>query len=213
MFKKNGGFTYVGLMAMLVIIGITTAVIGPAWKTMAKVEKERELIWMGHQFRLAIKRYYLYRISKHPELAGQLVPQFFPTSIDDLLKDPASPGVLRHLRKKYIDPMTGKDDWVLVPVGSKDQSGGSQAGGGPFWGVHSASDAEPLKKDNFDLDDYKFKNKTKYSEWSFEYDPLFVPTGAAITVGGTPGGGTGGGGGGTPGGGTGGGNTTGGPTP
>ena len=34
-------------------------------------------------------------------------------------------------------------------------------------GVHSLSDAEPIKMGNFDVEDKLFEGKTKYSDWVF----------------------------------------------
>ena len=183
--RRNGGFTYVGLLVAIAIIGITTSVVGMSLRQAAKIEKEKELLWIGHQYRQAIKDYYIYhqkrfqQASAHAQMniSGQVIPQFYPTSIDDLLKDPSSAGTLRHLRKKYIDPMTGKDDWVLIPVGSTGQSGEGQAvSGQSFWGVRSNSDNATLKRDNFLLEDFRFKGKTKYSEWEFSYNPQEDPS-------------------------------------
>jgi len=159
------------MLAIMTIIGIMMAVMGPSWKTISKVEKEKELIWRGHQFRLAIQRYYLYK--------GL---QQFPSELSDLLKDPRSPAGARYLRKIYIDPMTGKDDWVVVQGGAGTSAGGMSTG---IMGVHSKSEAEPLKKDNFDPEDAKFVGKTHYSEWPFTFDPNSLNQ-AAVVV--TPGG-------------------------
>ena len=152
------GFTYVGLLIAMTIISIMTSVIGPSWSAASRAEKEKELIWRGHQFRNAIKLY-IQASNAPPEMtAAGGVP--YPAELKDLLKDPRRAGVKRHLRQIYTDPMTGKDDWVLV-LGDN----------GRIKGVHSSSDAEPLKKDNFDLVDSDFRSKTKYSEWIFKYEP------------------------------------------
>lgn len=183
--RRTGGFTYIGLLVMIAIIGITTSVVGMSLRAEERIEKEKELLWIGHQYRQAIRDYYVYHLQRFQQasahaqvnISGQVIPQFYPTSIDDLLKDPIAPGTLRHLRKKYIDPMTGKDDWVLIPVGSAGQSGeGQGVSGQSFWGVRSNSDKETMKRDNFLLEDFRFKGKTKYSEWEFTYNPQEDPS-------------------------------------
>ena len=204
--SARAGFTYMGMLVIILIIGITTAVVGQSWKIAAKREKEKELLWRGHQFRLAINRYYQARL-KGKTAAGAQAPvnaSYYPTSMDDLLKDPNAPGTVRYLRKIYTDPMTGKADWALdPPPGGSNIEGGAVASGEHFGGVHSVSDAEPLKKNNFDLEDIKFTNisgagrKARYSDWLFDYDPnapapsanVVIPTGGtAAPGGGTPGG-------------------------
>jgi len=157
----EAGFTYIGLLVAITIIGISTAVVGQTWKTMAKADKERQLLWVGHQYRLAIQRYYE---AKELDPAHQGL-KMYPAELKDLLKDPRSPGIHRYLRKIYKDPMTGKDDWAFAHPG---QLGASLD---RISGVHSSSEAVPLKADNFDLDDSNFAGKTKYSEWVFEYPP------------------------------------------
>jgi type II secretory pathway pseudopilin PulG len=214
----RAGFTYMGMLVIIMIIGITSAVVAQSWRIAAKREKEKELLWRGNQFRLAIKRYYQARL-KTPAAAGAPAnASYYPTDLHDLLKDPSAPGTVRYLRKIYTDPMTGKADWALdpppAPPGGSNVTGGTVASGEHFGGVHSVSDAEPLKKSNFDLEDIKFTNisgagrKARYSDWQFDYDPnapapnaiVTVPTGgaaqggtAATGAGATAGGGGGGG--------------------
>ena len=158
-----------GMLVIVMIIMITSAVLAQSWKISAKREKEKELLWRGNQFRLAVERYY-----EGKSVQGHAGMNQWPTSLDDLMEDPRSGDKIRYLRKKYIDPMTGKDDWVLVPPGGS-QAGGYSVAGGPIGGVRSNSDAKPLKKDNFDLADLKFRYKTKYSQWEFVFDPKANP--------------------------------------
>ncbi|MGC2422739.1 MAG: type II secretion system protein [Nitrospirota bacterium] len=193
----RAGFTYMGMLVIIMVIGITSAVVGQSLRLAAKREKERELLWRGNQFRLAVERYY-----EGKSIPGKAGLNQWPTSLDDLMEDPRSGNKIRYLRKKYIDPMTGKDDWVMVPPGGSQTEGGYSVAGGPIGGVHSNSDAKPLKMDNFDLADIKFRGKVKYSQWEFVFDPnaangaatvTVTPTGGPILGGTTPGGTTPGG--------------------
>jgi len=153
--RSNSGVTYIMLVAAIVIIGITTSIIGQSWKTASRMEKEEELLWRGNQIRQAIKGYYEYRQNVlHRGQPGN----YYPTQLQDLVSDPGRVGY-RWLRKIYDDPMTGKDDWVLV-----------RAGGG-IKGIHSSSTEAPLKMDNFRVEDETFRGKTRYAEWVFEYTP------------------------------------------
>jgi type II secretory pathway pseudopilin PulG len=80
-----------------------------------------------------------------------------PRTIDELLRDPRYPNPVRHLRKLYADPMTGKADWVLV----KSPDGQTIAG------IHSASKAHPIKIAQFPAEFQGFGKKRSYTEWVF----------------------------------------------
>ena len=68
-------------------------------------EKERELLFIGNQFRQAIERYY----ERSP---GEL--KKYPASLEELLKDNRFVTTQRHLRRIYRDPMTGNTEWGMV---------------------------------------------------------------------------------------------------
>lgn len=161
--QGRAGYTYIGLLMVIVIVGIMTTVVAQTWKSVARVHKEKELIWIGHQFRTALKGYYNYRKSLHQNVDGA----YYPSDVKDLLKDPGRPADHAYLRKIYTDPITGKDDWVYIMGGG--------TGGSGIIGIRSASDKTPLKKDGFDKADENFKGKTKYSEWEFKFVPTATP--------------------------------------
>ena len=150
----SGGFTYIALLAAIVIIGITLGSATKYWSHIALREKEKELLWRGNQYRNAIESYYR---SKRP---GR--QPMYPPSIDALLKDSRF-RERRHLRKKYVDPMTGEDFEVVRDKARR------------IIGVRSTSDAEPLKQRNFPPEYVDFEGKTKYSEWKFEFVPKQQP--------------------------------------
>ena len=145
--RSAGGFTYVGVLVLVALIGIALASMGQIWHTLQQREKEQELLFIGHEFRFALARY----AQGAPAQAGRA-----PLHLEDLLKDPRSPGVRRYLRKIYLDPMTGSAEWGLITGPN-----------GEIYGVHSLSDDEPLKKSNFGFVDRQFEGKMKYSEWVF----------------------------------------------
>lgn len=148
---RDSGFTYIALLAAIVIIGISLGAAGKYWSHVIVREKETELLFRGDQYRLAIEKYY-----------GAISGRFeYPQSIDDLLKDNRTAGGKRHLRQKYKDPVTGEDFAEF-----RDKTKGNR-----ITGVYSSSDKEPLKQGNFP-DQYKdFEGKKKYSEWKFMYTP------------------------------------------
>ncbi len=92
---------------------------------MTQRSKEQELLWRGAQIRQAIESYYK---TGHAGMKAS-----FPGSFDDLIRDPRALGVVRHLRKKYLDPMTG-EEWQII----RDSKGRLQ-------GVYSSSEDEPFK--------------------------------------------------------------------
>jgi type II secretory pathway pseudopilin PulG len=144
-----GGFTYVGLLVVVALIGVGLAVTGEAWRTTAQREKERELLFVGDQFRKAITQYY----DGTPGGVKQ-----FPNSFDDLLKDPRYPATRRHLRKVYRDPMTGKRDWGIV-----------RGPGDSIMGVYSLARQMPMKQGNFPPEYVSFERAESYAAWRFQY--------------------------------------------
>ncbi|MGE0875505.1 MAG: type II secretion system protein [Burkholderiales bacterium] len=114
-------------------------------------EKERELLWVGEQFRQAIALYY-YRT---PGTVKR-----YPESLVDLLEDKRHLSVQRYLRRIYLDPVSGKAEWGLV-----------RAPGGGIMGVHSLSDAPPLKRGGFAPAQASLEGAARYAEWRFVYEP------------------------------------------
>ncbi len=159
--RNRRGFTYVALLAVLVIIGISLGAAGKYWQNVVLRDKEEELLFRGDQYRQAIERYYT---------AIPAVPQN-PPSIDDLLKDPRTPSGKRHLRQRYKDPFTGEDFIEIRDSLSKR-----------IIGVRSRSDKTPLRQANFPDIYQDFAGKNKYSEWQFI--PIIKP--AQQLTGGVP---------------------------
>lgn len=112
-----------------------------------KREKERELLFVGNQFRHAINQY-----ARHAQIGSVR----FPMALEDLLKDPRTPNTQRYLRKIYNDPITGSSTWGLLKGAS-----------GEIIGVYSLSEDEPVKKHNFSIADTGFEDKMKYADWVF----------------------------------------------
>ncbi len=150
-FGRQGGFTYLGLLAFVAIMGVGLLAAGEVWHTAQQREKERELLFIGDQFRRAIGLYY-----EHPMGGGSR----YPATLEDLLKDPRYPSTQRYLRKIYRDPFNGGTEWGVI----RKPDGG-------IYGVYSLSEAEPLKKYNFRLADKDFEGKAKYADWIFAYVP------------------------------------------
>jgi hypothetical protein len=78
-------------------------------------------------------------------------------SLQELLRDTRFPNPRRHLRKIFVDPVSGRAEWGLVRAGE----------GGRILGVFSLSQAQPLKLAKFDARFPGFENREHVSEWKF----------------------------------------------
>lgn len=145
----EAGFTYVSLLFVILVIGLALGTTGKIWSTVAKREKEEELVFRGGAVRAGIESYY-----KRPGLINT-----YPRSLTDLVSDKRLNKIRRHLRKVYADPMTGKPDWVLL-----------KTPGGRIKGVRSRSEEKTLKKRNFPAGLEELEDKSSYSEWEFVYE-------------------------------------------
>lgn len=96
------GFTYIGLLIFIALMGIALAGTGMVWHAQVRREQERELLFVGDQFRRAIGQYY----ERSPG-GGK----HFPQSLDDLLLDKRYVATQRYLGRVYPDPITGKTEW------------------------------------------------------------------------------------------------------
>jgi type II secretory pathway pseudopilin PulG len=145
---RQGGFTYLGLIVLVTVIGLVGAATLKIDSLMRRAAAEEELLHIGAEFSAALASY----AAATPK--GQL-PQ--PPTLQELLRDPRTPALRRHLRKIFIDPITGSAEWGIVYVGER-------AG---VIGVYSLSQAKPLKIGNFDARFVGFDNKQRLSDWKF----------------------------------------------
>lgn len=146
MFARIRGFTYLGLLFAVILLGVLLSVGGVVWHTQSRREKEQELLFVGAQYRQAIEAY------RAVVMDGQ---RMYPNSLDDLLLDRRFPMPVRHLRKRYRDPMTHSRDWGLVRSGDS------------IIGVFSLSNEAPLKKANFGPCCEAFARAGSYADWRF----------------------------------------------
>src|SRR6266404_1584269 len=146
-FTNAAGFTYIGLLVAVVVMGVALSAVGVVWRMQAQREREQELLFIGHDFERAIASYYK---------AGRQ----FPQEIDDLLDDKRGPQPAHHLRRFYNDPMTSAQDWNIIRVGVLG-----------ITGIASSSKDAPIKKEGFNKDEDAFKDATTYGDWQFVYQP------------------------------------------
>lgn len=145
--RAGRGFAYIALLIAVLVMGVALAAAGEVWSMAQQREKERQLLFVGGEFRRAIASYAGHADGGAPR---------FPRRLEELLLDPRVPGVRRHLRRIYADPITGEAQWGLLT-----------SAGGEIYGVHSLSDAAPVKRAGFVAEDARFEGKGKYSEWVF----------------------------------------------
>ena len=150
--RNRSGFSYLGVLILVAVMSISLIGTGRYWSTIIKRELEAELLYRGDRIREAIASYY-----NNPP-GGQ--NKTYPRKFSDLLKDPRYPGVKRHLRKWYTDPMNRGKDWVYILDASQRLKG-----------VHSAHEGTPLKTGNFPKDYSEFEQAQTYADWTF----VFVP--------------------------------------
>ena len=146
--RHQRGFTYLGVIILLAIIGLVGAAALKVDALLARAAAEQELLEEGAAFSAALDSY------------AAATPQGKPTqppTMQDLLKDNRFPSVKRHLRKIFVDPISGKAEWGITYAGDKVG----------VIGVYSLSQAQPLKQANFDERFQNFENKAHYADWKF----------------------------------------------
>ncbi|MEO8277103.1 MAG: type II secretion system protein [Thermoanaerobaculia bacterium] len=157
------------VVMLITVMSILTAAVLPLWSGMIRRDKEEELISRGLQYAEAIRVF--------QRRFGRL-----PVQLDELLK--VEP---RSIRRLWDDPMTGKEDWVLLiegaPPGTPQggvvidpttgrpipQTGPEPSPGdspapqpvGPIRGVHSRAMGEGF---------HTFLDQSAYASWEFRSD-------------------------------------------
>jgi type II secretory pathway pseudopilin PulG len=94
------GYILVVVIFMLAILMIALAVAAPSIRKDIQRDREIETMHRGKQYVRAVKLYY--------KKFGA-----YPPTVDALVNT----NQIRFLRKKYIDPTTGKDEWKIIRFG------------------------------------------------------------------------------------------------
>lgn len=147
--RAQKGVTYLGVLMLVAVSAVVLAGQGAFSAVDGQRQREEELLFVGGQFRNAIKSYY----EGTPGPAKR-----YPHDLDDLLLDRRVEPPVRHLRRIYADPITGTQRW-----------GQMHAPEGGVMGVHSLSRGVPLKQSGFAQADAAFPGKSSFSEWVFLY--------------------------------------------
>lgn len=143
------GFTYLIMLIALAVFGLGLGALGESWSAASQRDKEEELIMIGKAYVRAIGSYYM----RSPGSSRK-----FPAKLEDLLEDTRFAGTERHLRRIYVDPLTGKGQWGLL-----------RGADGGIIGVHSLSDKMTLRKQPLALRDGAPVSGLRYVDWQFVF--------------------------------------------
>lgn len=150
------GYTYIAVLLLLAVMSMAAALTLELADTSARRAGEAELVSLGKEFERAFASYY----RQSPGGARR-----FPDRLEDLTLDPRLPGVRRHLRRVYVDPLTGQP-WGLVP-----------APGGGIMAVYSKAEGTPFRESLGVLAMAPAASAPdasaarSYADWRFGYDP------------------------------------------
>ncbi|AOE87540.1 type II secretion system protein [Pseudomonas sp. TCU-HL1] len=147
------GFTYLGALFLILLMGMSLAGAGQLWSTASQRARERDLLWVGSQYAQALRSYYR---------ASPGVAQY-PAALEDLLEDNRFPQPQRHLRRLYPDPVTGTADWGLI-----------RSFDGRIAGIYSQSRQRPLKQAHFPAQWIEFEGLGSYADWRFVAEKAFM---------------------------------------
>jgi type II secretory pathway pseudopilin PulG len=153
--RDAGGFTYIGILVAVVILGIGLAGVGQMWRTAMIREQEAELLFAGSEIRKAINTYATKR-------AGR--PDRFPERLEDLVEDNFRGETQHHLRQIYPDPFSGDTNWGLV----RDRQE-------RIVGVYSRATGIPIKNKAFAREFGNFETARDYQDWKFVTSVPFAP--------------------------------------
>ena len=98
--QSESGYILLAVIFMMLLLLIALAVAAPRIAASIRRDREAELIHRGEQYKRAIKLYYK-KFGSYPNSIAQL----------------ENTNKMRFLRKRYLDPMTGKDDWKVIHFG------------------------------------------------------------------------------------------------
>ncbi len=164
--SRSRGFTYLGVLFIISLLGMTAAAASVVWTAAQQRDNEVELVFVGRQFEVAIERY---RAASRPPAAdpsgdpsaGSSVSPLanpaalYPPSLEALLRDDRAITPQHHLRRIYLDPMTGNAQWGLIRLP-----------GGGIVGVHSLSDRQPFPR-KFVVAGFSPPRSQSYRDWRF----------------------------------------------
>jgi type II secretory pathway pseudopilin PulG len=153
--RAHRGFGYLALLILVAVLGMAAASTVQVGALLQRRFAEDQLLFVGAEFERAFSSY-----------AAATPPgrSPYPRALDELVRDPRFPGLRRHLRRIYVDPITGREEWGLLV--SPD---------GGIGGVHSLSALQPIKQSGFDGGWERLANRSQYQEWLFGVQAGWMP--------------------------------------
>lgn len=101
--SRERGFSYLLLLFSLALGGVALAGLGEQWHVQTQREREADLLHRGLEIRAAIESYGARIVLGRREM---------PARLGDLVEDRRDGAPVHHLRRVYLDPFTGKADWI-----------------------------------------------------------------------------------------------------
>jgi type II secretory pathway pseudopilin PulG len=141
------GFAYVAMLFLVATIALAATSVLIYGAIAERRQAEAELLRIGGEFITALRSYRKSGDGRGPQRLEELV-------LDNRFATPK-----RHLRKLYIDPLTGNPEW-----------GTELSLSGEVTGVFSLSRSKPIKLAEFPLVYSAFVNAESYSEWLFRVE-------------------------------------------
>jgi type II secretory pathway pseudopilin PulG len=123
-YASEEGFVLIAVVFFVAILMISLAVALPRVRQEIQRDREIETMHRGKEYAQAIRLYY--------RKFGA-----YPTSIDALVMT----NNIRFLRKRYADPITGKDDWKPILLGQNKAPTAMGFFGEPLDGVGATANA------------------------------------------------------------------------
>lgn len=161
----QSGYTYLLVLFIVAGLGLLVAQTGLVWHQAAQRDREAELLVIGVEFSRALSSYVK---------AG--ADQSLPESLQQLVEDRRGPVLVRHLRRIYRDPFTGRPVWGL------------EKAGGRISGVYSLAQGVPIRQHELPKELGGLTGEVKsYAAWVFR--PLEAGGGTAAATASRAGGG------------------------
>ncbi|WP_211169169.1 type II secretion system GspH family protein [Aromatoleum toluvorans] len=143
--RAQAGYTYLLVLFIVAGLGLLAAQTGVVWYQAAQRDREADLLAIGAEFARALASY-----------AKASHDHALPQNLQQLVEDKRGPVMVRHLRRIYRDPFTGKPEWGL------------EKAGGRIAGVYSLGKGGPIRQHDLPKELGGITGEVKsYAEWIF----------------------------------------------